>query len=394
MTAPVQIGGATLYCGDAVAVLRTLPSASVHCVTTSPPYYGLRDYGVAGQIGLEATVADYVDRLVGVFREVRRVLRPDGVCWLNLGDSYAGGGNGGGGSFAKDGIRAPAAGSDKRVAARTGSRGVGGQIKRKDLLGVPWAVAFALRDDGWWLRSDAIWAKANGMPESVADRPLSKHEYVFLLSKSERYWFDAEAVRLPATFESVARLRRAMRARLDQAGGLVLSGGGYAPPGQPPHASARPAVRGRDTYGRHTLGDAVPPAERREKQRGHSRRHAGFNERWDALTVAEQMRAGAQIGSVWWLPVANYSGPHYAVMPDEMAAICILAGCPAGGGTVLDPFAGTGTTCLVANRLGRRSIGIELNPDTLAQAEELLRAEPQAGLPLPMRAAATAAERG
>jgi DNA modification methylase len=330
--------------GDARTVLAGMPDASVHCAVTSPPYYGLRDYGVDGQLGLETTPDEYVSALVGVFREVRRVLRDDGTLWLNLGDCYASRPNG---SIGKEGRLDGnyTAHAEFRRAHALRKPTLPPHLKHKDLIGIPWMVAFALRADGWYLRGDNIWAKPNGMPESTKDRPTKAHEYVFEMSKSEAYYYGYEDVRLPPVPESVGRLARAMRAHMDGpddpgAGSLVVSGGGYAPPGQPPHKGTR----------------------RNDKQRGQSRRHSGFNDRWDAMSAAEQKANGAALRSVWWIAPGGFPGAHFAVMPDEVAATCILAGCPAGG-TVLDPFGGAGTTGLVADRLGRNAILIELNPD-------------------------------
>lgn len=325
--------GVSILKGDCRDVLPTLPDGSVHCVVTSPPYWGLRDYGIEGQIGAEMKVTDYIDDLVKLFREVRRTLRDDGTLWLNIGDSFTSGGRTWRDADEKNKGRA----MSYRAPTPDG-------LKPKDLIGVPWRLAFALQDDGWWLRSDNVWAKPNGMPESVADRPTRKHEYCFLLTKSERYYYDGEAVRLPPVPESVGRLERAMRAQLDGVGGFVISGGGYAPPGQPPHQTQR----------------------RSDKQRGHSR--------WDAMSKAEQQSRGASLGSVWWLPTANCREAHFAVMPEEMAAVCILAGCPKGG-TVLDPFGGAGTTGLIADRLQRDAILVELNADYADLAERRISTE-------------------
>jgi len=260
--------------GDCIAGLRTLPDASVHCCVTSPPYWGLRDYGHDGQIGLEKTPDAYVARMVEVFREVRRVLRDDGTLWLNLGDSYAG-------------------------STMTAN------LKQKDLVGVPWRVAFALQADGWWLRQDIIWHKPNPMPESVRDRCTKAHEYVFLLTKSERYFYDAEAV----SEESV----------------------------------------GRERFGNWIKGQPCP-----DRQDNH---------RQDMTPTTTRNRR-----SVWTVTTKPYSGAHFAVMPPDLVEPCIRAGCPEGG-TVLDPFAGSGTTLAVAAELGRNAIGCELNPDYIELAE-------------------------
>lgn len=297
--------------GDAVEQLRTLPDGSVHCVVTSPPYYGLRDYGVAGQIGLEATPAEYVMRLVEVFREVKRVLRDDGTLWLNLGDSYVGTGD-------KGSYRDPkyAQGRNGQEVAR--NRKVAG-LPAKNLIGIPWRVAFALQDDGWILRSDIIWAKDNPMPESVKDRPTRSHEYVFLFAKKPRYYYDAKAI-------------------AESSG--VGDNGSYFDKGK---TSVHPNQG----------------CERRDKQRRVGKRqYVGFNERWDAQEVHSLTRNRR---SVWHVNTAAYAEAHFAVFPEKLVEPMILAGCPAGG-TVLDPFAGSGTTLAVANRLGRHAVGIELNP--------------------------------
>lgn len=334
--------------GDVLDQLASLPDESVQCVVTSPPYWGLRDYGVAGQIGLEPTPEEYVAKMVEVFREVRRVLRSDGTCWLNLGDSYA----------ANRSYQVP----DSKWVDVGNSKGMKASeigLKPKDLVGIPWMVAFALRADGWWLRADNPWGKPNGMPESVIDRPTRAHEYVFLLAKSERYYYDAEAVRTAPKASTETRLKQDIE---NQAGssranggektngpmkavGRGLTGGAYAPPGQAPHGKART-----------------------DKQRGHSRRHQGFNDRWYAMTVEEQMADGANLRSIWWISPAQYAEAHFAVMPEKLAQICILAGTKPGD-TVLDPFTGSGTVGVVALRYQRNFVGIELNPEYVALAE-------------------------
>jgi len=282
--------------GDCREVLKTLPDESVHCVVCSPPYYGLRDYGIAGQIGLEATPDAYVAELVAVFREVRRVLRNDGTLWCNLGDSYAAN-------------RSYQVSQSKHQAHDYGGSNatrVPLGLKPKDLLGIPWMVAFALRADGWWLRSDVIWSKPNPMPESVTDRPTSAHEHVFLFAKSSRYYFDAEAVKEP-----------------DVAG--HKSGNGY--------------VR-VDTK---NIGIRLSYGGR------------GQQEQWEP-------GGGRNIRNVWTVATQPFSEAHFATFPPALIEPCIKAGCPRGG-VVLDPFAGAGTTGLVADRLGRDAILIELNED-------------------------------
>ena len=345
--------------GDCREVLKTLPDESVHCVVTSPPYFGLRDYGVPGQIGLEKSPTEYVAELADVFAAVRRVLRQDGTVWLNLGDSYAGSGRGGnptkesstleGGhasqeaSMVKRTRRSSEIGATARDAAVTNhaNRLRGSQLpaglhenarlagavghawvpppaglKEKDLIGAPWMAAFALRAAGWWLRSDIIWHKPNPMPESVTDRPTKSHEYIFLLSKAERYYYDADAIRELDNGQDHAR-NEAQEIERGQ-------------PGVSPHRGLR-TVAGRNGLGR--------------------------NKR-----------------SVWTINTYPYTEAHFATFPPALIEPCILAGCPEGG-IVLDPFGGAGTTGLVADRLQRNAILIELNPEYAAMAERRIRGD-------------------
>lgn len=321
----------TILRGDCRAILPTLADASVQCCVTSPPYYGLRDYGVDGQIGLEPTPDEYVAEMVAVFREVRRVLRDDGTLWLNIGDSYARerakGGSGPGGKNRK---------AYGEAYGEAGGAGVPLGVKPKDLLGIPWMLAFAMRADGWYLRSDIIWAKPNPMPESVRDRPTSAHEHVFLLSKSDRYYYDADAIREPLAASSVSRLAQDVAAQ---------SGSERAHAGGKTNGPMKAVGGGRAS----------------DKQRGHGRRHAGFNDRWDAMSRDEQMAIGSNARNVWTIATQPFSGAHFATMPPALAERCISAGTKPGD-TVLDPFSGAGTTLLVADRLGRTAVGIELNP--------------------------------
>ncbi len=312
--------------GDCLSVLKTLPDASVHCCVTSPPYWGLRDYGVAGQLGLEASPAEYVAGMVGVFQEVRRVLRDDGTLWLNLGDSYASGGRGGG----MAGERGEKQRSNE--GALLGRKVAPAGLKDKDLVGIPWRVAFALQADGWYLRQDIIWAKPNPMPESVTDRCTKAHEYIFMLSKSARYYYDQEAVK---------------------------------------EESSRPdwAYETATTPGNADRQDGGCTQRKTDKQRGHSRRHAGFNDRWDAMSKEEQCSGARNKRSVWTVATHPFAEAHFATFPPALIEPCILAGCPAGG-TVLDPFGGAGTTGLVSDRHGRDAMLIELNPDYAAMARK------------------------
>lgn len=368
--------------GDVLESLRDLPDNSVHCVVTSPPYWGLRDYGHDGQIGLEETPEDYVASVVEVFREVRRVLREDGTLWLNLGDSYAGKS---GGHQGASGDRASRTFTGEMQGAKKG----GGGLKDKDLVGIPWRVAFALQADGWWLRQDIIWAKPNPMPESVRDRCTKSHEYVFLLAKSQRYFYDAEAIKVEASAATIERNKHKFNG--------AFKGQFSGTPGE-------------DRW-----------------QEGRAIKKPQF--------AADGL---ANRRSVWTITTKPFRGAHFATMPPDLAETCLKAGtsnggcCPhcgspwqrltertkltrkrpndyvkrtgeAGTGNscansvagvavktlgwsqtckceqhepvpcvVLDPFAGSGTTLYVAEQLGRNSIGIELNPEYLDIAQKRL----------------------
>ena len=366
----------TILKGDCRDVLKTLESDSVHLCVSSPPYFGLRDYGVAGQIGLEPTPADFVEAMVNVFREVRRVLRPDGTLWLNLGDSYAGSwgaqSRGNTTGEGKSTITGKTMLSARQIAAHPQGLTGTGSIKRtpgmkpKDLMLIPHTVAAALRADGWWLRQTLPWVKRNPMPESTNDRPTSAVEYVFHLAKSDRYFYDYEAVRRAMAPSSIGRLAQDVDA---QAGSARANGGAKT-------NGTMKAVGG-------------------DKQRGHSRRHAGFNDRWDKMERDEQRGERAfrntdlffasvdgphgAIGNeqeIIALDVATHSfkEAHFATFPPALIEPLIKAGCPLGG-TVLDPFGGAGTTGMVADRLGRNAILIELNPEYAAIADKRISAD-------------------
>jgi DNA modification methylase len=357
-----------LICGDALEELARLPDGSVNCGVTSPPYYGLRDYGTAkweggdpdckhnpqkpdggewadrtlqhgedgvyrtvckcgalridNQIGLEETPEAYVAKLVAVFREFKRVLRDDGTCWVNLGDTYVGGGRGGNGD-AITGRNKDASQIDR--SKRNSTRWGGGNLpatdglKPKDLMGIPWRVAFALQADGWWLRQDIIWNKPNPMPESVTDRCTKSHEYVFLLTKSARYFYDQEAVMELAAYDG----------RKDE---QFKGSAKYKDSGQ--------------TFA----------------ENGHPR--------WKKNGDGDRVRNPR---SVWTINTVTYQGAHFATFPPELPERCIKAGCPPGG-VVLDPFMGSGTTGFVAVELGRSFIGIELNPKYVELARRRIEA--------------------
>lgn len=301
-----------ILCGDALEMLRTLPDNSVHCCVTSPPYYALRDYGVDGQIGREDTPAQYVARLTDVFSEVRRVLRPSGTLWLNIADTYAGKGNQG------DSV------DPKYPNGRTGqtvaiNRRVEG-CKAKDMIGIPWMLAFALRDSGWYLRSDIIWMKANPMPESCKDRPSRCYEHVFLLTKSRSYYYDAAAIAEPVAESTPMRMRRKF---------------------------------GKNKYSAGIPGQA--------HQHLNDYRPNGYAE--EDIPLLRNKR------DVWQINSVPYKGAHFAAYPPKLVETCLLAGCPQDG-IVLDPFLGSGTTAAVAKQMGRHYIGIELNQDYCELAKQ------------------------
>jgi DNA modification methylase len=327
--------------GDCLGSLRAMPDCSVHTCITSPPYFGLRDYGHAGQIGLEATPEAYVARLVDVFREVRRVLRDDGTLWLNLGDSYSFSGKGG----------KPEESPHRKQATNAGSLIKGGDmgsgLPPKNLLGIPWRVAFALQADGWYLRQDIIWHKPNPMPESVTDRCTKAHEYLFLLSKSERYYFDQEAVKEPAVDATGGVRKQQARARaIAMEKGLTDA-----------HIDAIRAAGITDTgKARETqsgTGKNTPEVQRLAEEAKQAL--GGYYREFLTDDGTRNRR------SVWTVSTKPYAGAHFATFPPDLIEPCVLAGAPIGG-TVLDPFGGSGTTAGVAVKHGRSAILCELNP--------------------------------
>lgn len=332
---------ATVLIGDCIEQMRTLDAESVQCCVTSPPYWGLRDYGHEGQFGLEATPREYVARMVEVCREVSRVLLPDGTLWLNLGDSYItnigqagrggppgasstleGNGHRGGGPKLKALRKVPKWTDPKSGVTREGhrpNRSNATGLKNKDLALIPARVSIALQDDGWWVRSIIIWAKPNPMPESTADRPTQSHEYVILLAKSAEYLYDAAAIAERAV--STAPAGNTERKNRGDAGGI------------------------------------------------NDNRHQAFGVPWSDVGGTRNAR------SVWTIAPTPYAGAHFATMPEGLARRCILAG-SAGGDLVLDPFTGSGTTGAVALKEGRGFIGCELNPEYAALAEQRMRVTP------------------
>lgn len=326
--------------GDCREMLNQIPDASVQCCVTSPPYFGLRDYNAIGQIGKEKSPKQYVESLTEVFQGVKRVLRDDGTVWLNLGDSYASSWP----CSRRNKVGNGSLENGKRVARP--SR-LNGGLKEKDLIGIPWMVAFALRADGWYLRSDIVWAKPNPMPESVTDRPTRSHEYIFLLSKSPRYYYDHEAIKdkpSPALIKQVE----------DGYNGKAIKD--YLSSSVQDASATKSRII--DGY-----------RKRIDKQRGHGRRHSGFNDKWDALTPAEQALLGSNKRDVWTVAPANYREAHFATFPPELIRPCVLAGSKPGD-VVLDPFGGSGTTAAVAMQEGRNAILIELNPEYVPLIEQ------------------------
>ena len=310
-----------IFEGDTLEVLKTFKDKSVNCIVTSPPYFGLRNYGKSGQIGLEATPELYVAKLVEVFNEGKRVLKDDGALWLNLGDSYSRSGLNLGDSYSRSGL------------------------KPKDLIGIPWMVAFALRSAGWYLRQDIIWHKPNPMPESVTDRCTKAHEYIFLLSKSPKYYFDNESIKTELKESTVKRLSQDIENQIGsnrvpgKTNGNMKAVGGR-PNGIRPKTKSTFGNRGGELNGLHSGKIYTEPT-------------------------------GANKRSVWTVNTKPYKEAHFATFPENLIVDCIKAGCPEGG-IVLDPFMGAGTTAVVAEKLNRNWIGIELNRDYIDIAEKRL----------------------
>jgi len=313
-----------IYQGDALEVLKTFPDESVNCCITSPPYFGLRSYGTddiewpdgwSGSLGLEPDPSMFIKHLMMIFREVRRVLKRDGSIWIVISDSYC---SSSGGARQQNGL----VGSGRKRGREKICRSTSFRsdtIKVKDMIGIPWMLAFALRDDGWWLRSDIVWEKKNCMPESMSDRPTRSYEHIFLLAKSAQYYYDADAIREPCTPENIAR-----------------------------------AKRGRSNNHKYVNGAPGQTANTVMSDMTKSCHPNGKNKR-----------------DVWSVSTKPCSEDHYATFPPDLIAPCVLAGCPENG-IVLDPFIGSGTTGLVAKNHNRRYVGIELNPEYIKMAEKRL----------------------
>ncbi len=322
---PSSLPSLDVRVGDCRELLREMPAESVQCCVTSPPYFGLRDYGHPGQIGQEETPESFVAAMVDVFREVRRVLKADGTCWLNLGDTYANTNRG----HNSNGLGKLNGSNLKNKAQYEPNRNtpLPPGLKAKDLIGIPWRVAFALQADGWYLRQDIIWAKPNPMPESVTDRCTKSHEYIFLLSKSEQYFYDHEAIKEPAEC-----------GRLRGSGPMVKPGTGRNDSAMTGDHRVRPSKKKGDFNGKtEAMADTGQNAFR-------------------AVTDTRNKR------SVWNVQTFSYPEAHFATYPPDLIKPCIMAGTKPGD-VVLDPFGGSGTTGQVALELGRRAILCELNPD-------------------------------
>nr|WP_258469533.1 site-specific DNA-methyltransferase [Priestia megaterium] len=305
--------------GDSLSLLKTIPDNTIQSCITSPPYYGLRDYGVDGQLGLEESVSDYVQNLVKVFREVKRVLKNDGTLWLNLGDSYAGSGKGA--RKAKDKQYHGYVPDPDSPQIKIKNK----EYKPKDLMGIPWRVAFALQEDGWYLRSDIIWNKPNAMPESVTDRPTKAHEYIFLFSKSPKYYYNNEAIKEPAI-----------------------------------HGDPNPPRGSKGVIGQNNKGSRV------DKKRG------SFNGKYKDLAF-RAIREIRNKRSVWTVTTKPYKEAHFATYPPDLIEPCVLAGSKESD-IILDPFFGSGTTGLVALEHNRNLLGMELNPNYIKIAKKRLAA--------------------
>lgn len=325
--------------GDALQKLKTLPDESCRCCVTSPPYYGLRDYGVDNQIGLEDSADKYIAHLVAVFHEVRRVIANDGTLWIVMGDSYAGSGKGAwkNKSTQKEAY-VPEPGSRQTTMPKKWD-----EIKPKDLIGIPWMLAFALRSDGWYLRQDIIWNKPNAMPESVRDRCTKSHEYIFLLSKSSRYFYNAGAIAEPAAESTMKRLKQDIK---KQKGSFRIPGKTNGPmKAVVPRYKGDKYTNDPDNFFKTKSGNIYKYRPKRNKR------------------------------DVWIVTTQPFKQAHFATFPPELIRPCVLAGSMAGD-TILDPFFGSGTTGVVATQESRHYIGIDLNPDYVNMSIKRIKAVP------------------
>lgn len=412
-----------IYEGDALAVLKTFPDECVNCCVTSPPYWGLRDYGTEptifggdkncqhdfytvhkkpiggknhkdrppntgskntinnmdvrgkgtysdfcskcnawrGQLGLEPTPELFVEHIAMIFNEVKRVLKKDGTLWLNLGDSYAGGAGRWGGNKNMSDFQTANKGSLTQI--DIAKKWQHDFIKPKDLIGIPWMVAFALRAAGWYLRSDIIWHKPNPMPESVTDRPTKSHEYIFLLSKSKKYYYDADAIKTEIKDETILRLQRGVSDNHKNINGA---------PGQTPHTMNQP----RKNIKHKNLQTKGQQAHSMHKARLYGISGTGFDGHSGHYDKNGNVigNGSANKKSVWTVTTKPYKEAHFATFPEALIVDCIKAGCPVDG-IVLDPFMGAGTTAIVARKLNRNFIGIELNKEYIKIAENRIERE-------------------
>lgn len=312
---------------DCLSGLKLMEGESINCCVTSPPYYGLRDYGDSKQIGLEETPEEYIAKLVDVFREVRRVMRGDGTLWLNIGDSYSGSGKG----QTQSGCADPK--NTKTLGMSLPTPKI--DLPPKNLIGIPWMLAFALRADGWYLRQDIIWAKPNPMPESVTDRCTKSHEYMFLLSKSPHYFYDSEAIAEPVAESTIKRLSQ----DVENQQGSPIPWKKKLMKAAAPRYGGKKYTDNPDVFNRTKSGSAYEFRPLRNKR------------------------------DVWTVSTQPFRESHFATFPPKLIEPCILAGCPVGG-IVLDPFMGSGTTAMVAISLQRNYIGFELNPEYIDIANE------------------------
>ncbi len=341
---------------DCISGLKKLPDNFIDCCVTSPPYFGLRDYGVKEQIGLEDTPEQFVEKMVCVFEEIKRVLKPQGTLWLNLGDSYWGGKGKSGQSYSSEAQQKRHIDGKSINRAEHQIAGVGKTrptdkkhetIKPKDLIGIPWMVAFALRANGWYLRQDIIWSKPNPMPESVTDRCTKSHEYIFLMSKSPKYYYDQAAIMKDVAVSSISRLSQDI---------------------QNQQGSAR--VPGKTNGNMKASSGHTRKSGNKERKNGSQR---GCPEDSTSNVCGSVPWEGAKANkkSVWTVTTKPFREAHFATYPEDLIIDCIKAGCPENG-IVIDPFMGGGTTALVARKINRNFIGFELNPEYIRIAEKRL----------------------
>lgn len=350
-----------IYNENCLTGLSQLPDNSIDCCVTSPPYFGLRDYGTVDQIGLEETPELFVQQLVEVFSEVRRVLKPDGTLWLNLGDSYAGGGGASGHTTETKNMGAT---TSNYGSVKSGGKRYG--LKQKDLIGIPWMVAFALRSAGWYLRQDIIWHKPNPMPESVTDRCTKAHEYIFLMSKSAKYYYDHESIK-----KSVSAIE-------NRPSGVERNRtyGYNSKENNNPGAYLKPSSWNGSSFDSGKTASALNNGRKSGNKSRKTGEERGCPENTGSNVCGsvpwEGMKANKR--SVWTVTTKPFREAHFATFPEDLIVDCIKAGCPEGG-IVLDPFMGAGTTALVAKKLNRNYVGFELNSDYIKIANDRLLKE-------------------